>query len=32
VAAMSPVATGRRPPHDDVPKDDIVLVSASVLE
>jgi peptidyl-prolyl cis-trans isomerase B (cyclophilin B) len=32
VDAMSKVATGRRPPHDDVPKDDIVLVSASVLE
>lgn len=32
VDAMAKVATGRRPPHDDVPKEDIVLRKASVVE
>jgi peptidyl-prolyl cis-trans isomerase B (cyclophilin B) len=31
VDAMAKVATGRRPPHDDVPKEDIVLIAAKVL-
>jgi peptidyl-prolyl cis-trans isomerase B (cyclophilin B) len=30
VDAMATKPTGRRPPHDDVPKDDIVLISAKV--
>ena len=28
VDAMAKVPTGRRPPHDDVPKEDIVLTKA----
>lgn len=31
VDAMAAAPTGRRPPHSDVPKEDIVLVKASVL-
>jgi len=31
VDAMAAVATGRRPPHADVPKEDIVLISAKLL-
>jgi peptidyl-prolyl cis-trans isomerase B (cyclophilin B) len=31
VDAMAKVPTGRRPPHADVPKDDIVLISAKLL-
>ena len=31
VDAMSRVATGRRPPHADVPRDDIVLISAKIV-
>ncbi|MGB4585927.1 MAG: peptidylprolyl isomerase [Rectinemataceae bacterium] len=31
VDAMAKVPTGRRPPHDDVPKEDIVLIAAKVL-
>jgi len=31
VDAMALVPTGRRPPHADVPKEDIVLISAKVL-
>jgi cyclophilin family peptidyl-prolyl cis-trans isomerase len=30
--AMAEAPTGRRPPYDDVPKEDIVLVKASVVE
>ena len=29
--AMAKVATGRRPPLDDVPKEDIIIISAKVL-
>jgi len=31
VDAMSRVTTGRRPPHADVPGDDIVLIAAKIL-
>lgn len=31
VDAMAAVPTGRLPPHTDVPKDDIVLISAKIL-
>lgn len=31
VDAMAKVATGRRPPHDDVPKEDIVLIAAKIV-
>ncbi len=31
VDAMAQVPTGRRPPHADVPKEDIVLIAAKVL-
>ncbi|MDP2790177.1 MAG: peptidylprolyl isomerase [Rectinemataceae bacterium] len=31
VDAMAQVPTGRRPPHDDVPKEDIVLIAATIL-
>jgi peptidyl-prolyl cis-trans isomerase B (cyclophilin B) len=32
VDSMAQVATGRRPPHDDVPKEDIVLIAAKLVE
>jgi len=32
VDAMAKVKTGRKPPHSDVPLDDIVLVKASLVE
>jgi peptidyl-prolyl cis-trans isomerase B (cyclophilin B) len=31
VDAMASVSTGRRPPHADVPKEDIVLIAAKIL-
>lgn len=31
VDAMAKAPTGRRPPHDDVPREDIVIISAKVM-